>query len=133
MGNKLLGKNLLVLYHSSTARSLLVLCSNCLISLQNDLIHAWGLDMQLGYCAQVAFRLLHNSSKFIFSSHSYHTNDFRIHFRVIEPRTSVWLIRSTLSIWAFQHLVSQPNMRQVFKLISVAEFLGSSSVLTAFC
>ena len=23
--------------------------------LQNDLIHAWGLDMQLGYCAQASF------------------------------------------------------------------------------
>lgn len=22
------------------------------LSLQNDLIHAWGLDMKLGYCAQ---------------------------------------------------------------------------------
>lgn len=23
------------------------------LSLQNDLIHGWGLDMKLGYCAQV--------------------------------------------------------------------------------
>ena len=26
-----------------------------LFSMQNDLIHAWGLDVQLGYCAQVSF------------------------------------------------------------------------------
>jgi len=24
-----------------------------LLRLQNDLIHGWGLDMKLGYCAQV--------------------------------------------------------------------------------
>lgn len=27
--------------------------SESLIILQNDLIHAWGLDMKLGYCVQV--------------------------------------------------------------------------------
>lgn len=32
---------------------LLIVC----YPLQNDLIHAWGLDIQLGYCSQVTFSL----------------------------------------------------------------------------
>lgn len=32
----------------------------CLVAVvvQNDLVHGWGLDLKLGYCAQVRFSVL---------------------------------------------------------------------------
>ena len=57
-----------------------------LFALQNDLIHAWGLDRQLGYCAQVTSILHHY---FCFASKplvSCRVCDYGFSFRVTEHK-----------------------------------------------
>lgn len=87
-------------WSSATNFCVFVLFSFCLMFLQNDLIHAWGLDFQLGYCSQAIF----SSSK---NMHLLSSNIWlkceAFFNRVIGLKLLELLILSTFSITVFPH------------------------------
>lgn len=69
---------------------------------QNDLVHAWALDFQLGYCAQAIFPSYdHTHAHKHISICSYLEQISYVQSRVIEPKTLVLLILSTSSIMVY--------------------------------
>ena len=58
--------------------------------MQNDLVHAWGLDMKLGYCAQVLYLWIHD----LFSL--YHFSETNVNLpcyrEIAEGKWELWMI-----------------------------------------
>lgn len=79
---------------------------------QNDLVHAWGLDFQLGYCAQAIFPSYdHTHEHKHISICSYLEQISYVQSRVIEPKTLVLLILSTSSIMVYPRYGVQWQIR----------------------
>lgn len=57
-----------ILYHTCNLVSWILMLSHIFYAkfiLQNDLIHAWGLDYQLGYCSQASYSLFSLSQRYL--------------------------------------------------------------------
>ena len=112
-----------IIHVSFSVYFLLLISKPFLFFIQNDLVHGWGVDMKVGYCAQVRFTWCYFGPALALVDYSFfivhfpfHSNiyffrqlrniifvmDIMLFFRVIVQRRWVWLIVSTLFIRAYK-------------------------------
>lgn len=100
-----------------------------MLPLQNDLIHAWGLDIQLGYCSQVIFYSLLAFFSNLVSHLTYHVRTFVQGNRVkkvgvVDAEYVVHMALPTLGVTNDNKARITQNILPISSLLSCEELLN---------